>query len=210
MNIKAFHYLVLAILLSIVYSCKNIYLHPLNKEKVSKCKKCKDFLKKYSTITAPYQEYDKIYPPPDEILIHPDSLKRKPKANIMKAAVFSEIKEHLFCFIGMTKYEIESRFDSTITNIYEDSFELNKTQKYESPSSVKPDEEIRTVVDLSLGHYKDIQGAEYPILVKTERWHALSFNYDIIKGDTIYPGVVGDDILLKECFEAEGLKYKDN
>ena len=204
MNIKAFHYLVLAILLSIVYSCKNIYLHPLNKEKVSKCKKCKDFLQKYSTITAPYQEYDKIYPPPDEILIHPDSLKRKPKANIMKAAVFSEIKEHLFCFIGMTKYEIESRFDSTIVGIYEDSFDLKLTEKYKGDNNPIPDGETLTELDLNLGHYN--KNSEF---VKVLNLLALSFNYDIIKGDTIYPGVVGDDLLLKECFEAEGLKYKD-
>ena len=101
MNIKAFHYLVLALFLGILFCCRTMYLHPLNKEKVHKCKKCKDFLQKYSTITAPYQEYDKIYPPPDEYLIHPDSLKRKLKANIMMDSVYSEINEHLFCFIGM-------------------------------------------------------------------------------------------------------------
>ena len=110
MNIKAFHYIFLALFLGIVYSCKNIYFHPLNKEKVSKCKKCKDFLKKYSTITAPYQEYDKIYPPPDEYVIHPDSLKRKLNANIMMDSVLSEIVAHQFCFIGMKKIEIEKHF----------------------------------------------------------------------------------------------------
>ena len=97
-------------------------------------------------------------------------------------------------------YEIENRFDQTIGQFYEDNFELRKTTKYQGPKASKPDGEFRSIASFYIGHYKKGNRSEEPELTITSNYETLSFKYNIYKKDTIYPGVIGDDILLKECF----------
>jgi len=166
-------------------------LNKLDRKNIQKCQKCKDFLKKYERFEAPYRVYDRSIPRgsvDSDFKEFEKSLTEK-KANIFMYEDYKQLSEHLFCFNGMTKEEIEKKF----------SLDFSKSTGYYAS-------EWYTTFQLNIGAYEN--GIDSLMVIKD--FISIAFYYEVIDRDTFYKPMANDYLLLKQCLDSEGVKYIDN
>ena len=184
--------------LILLISCA-INLESIDKKDIRKCTHCKTFLEETKLITAPLTSYDEFrslgYWRP--LVAIPDSVKIERSANIMMGDKVAYIWANMFCFMQMSKQEIEKRFDKTLNNTFSkssrplDKDSLTWTTRYTFYS----------------GQYKYPKKDSFLIATYGATFH---FDYILKDGDTIYNSPYGDTIILKECLDAEGIATKGN
>ncbi len=187
-------FIALISMLALLISCA-INLESIDQKDIRKCASCEAFLEATKLIAAPLTNYDEFrsrgYWKP--LVTIPDSVKIKQTANIIMADEAAYIQANMFCFMKMSKQEIEKRFNN---DFYKKSRPLDKdsltwTTRYTFHS----------------GHYKYPEKDSFLIAHGGEMFY---FNYILEDGDTIYNPVYGDTIKLKECLDAEGISTKGN
>ena len=186
-------FLSLFLIFTLLLSC-SINLETVSANDILKCDKCITFLAKYKSISAPlmtFDEYSKLMD--SEALISTTAPQEKQKANILTAETYEEISENLFCFMGMSKLDIEKRFDNTFKKI--------------SGQIKEPDATWLTDLTFNLGRYSKSKEGETLVIYPGER---IVFEYAFLNGDTLYQGVYGDTLKLKNCLEAAGINFKGN
>ena len=108
----------------------------------------------------------------------------------MDAEDHNYLYQNKFCFIGMKKSEVERKFSSNIKKYsgYEPALDYDRrfTSYHYSVGVLEEDSTITVTFAIS------------PI-----------FYFNIIDGDTIYSPERGEIVMLKECLDKEGVKYKD-
>ena len=191
-------------------------LTTLNQKAIQKCKHCRDFLEKYQQIDLPNIPYDSyifdshaiplidIDTLPDfekaRYQLQQDSIKSTWKDHILLVDDFNKLIQNQWCFNGLTKANIEKRFGLG----FKKRFDLEYSGL--SLPNANP-ERCFLSYDFTTGIYNNNQSN--PIASDISSGF-LFFTFEIMKGDTTCNMGVSNIHLLKQCFEAEGLKYIDN
>lgn len=211
---KIFLFLIFSFLIG--FSCKTIFLQPLDEDKIQKCKKCRDFLIRYQKIEALNMPYDSYAYESDAITlidldtltegqiatykIYQDSIKNNWKANVLLFDDYNNLIQNQWCFHGLTKINIEKRFGH--------SFEKNFELEY-NPLSLSDVNQERCFMSYTLTTGIYDKNKSEPVANSISSGN-LFFTFDIINGDTICNAGNSSIHFLKKCFEVEGIKYKAN
>lgn len=175
-------------------SACTLQINTLNQKTIKKCSACEKFLGENKIYETAYREYDRGNFQGDIIPITENSnnLKTNYKAAFIDYSEVQYIALHTFCFAGMKKSEVESRFGKS----------LGKSSGPNFNSKTNSDEWV-TWYSFKVGSL-DKNGKMY-----VDSGGGFVFDYDLIKGDTLYRAATDDVSNLKKCLDAEGIKYKE-
>lgn len=185
-----FYFFSSSVLLLLFLAC-TVQLNTLNQKTIKKCSACEKFLKQDKVYDATYREYDGGLQPfySLEHLKVINKFKVKRKANYMDYSDWQYLYNHTYCFNGMEKAEVESKFGKGLV-------------KYSYPGAGKTTGEWETVYNFNVGALnKDSAICLISGLVP--------FYYDIINGDTLIKQLPNDINSLKSCLDADGVKYSE-
>ncbi len=188
---KIFFCLLFFIALIWLFSACTVQLNTLNQKTIKKCSACEKFLKEDKVYEASYREYDggvqHFYSLDHLKVLNKFEIRRK--ANFMDFSDWQRVLNHTFCFNGMKKAEVESKFGKSL-------------DKYSGSRGGKIIEDWETVYNFKVGALNK-DSAVCLIL------GSILFDYEVVNEDTLYKPLPSDIQRLKKCLDADGVKYKE-
>lgn len=189
---KLVFYVIIFASICLLFTKCTVSLKEIDQKAIKSCSVCIDFLSDKKIYEATYRAYDRsnfqgdIIPLTEKL----DSVKTLYKATFINDSEVQYIAAHTFCFVGMKKSEVESRFGKSLGKSSGPNF-----------NSKKNSDEWTTWYRFKVGSL-DKNGKMY-----VDSGGGFIFDYEFINGDTLYRASIDDVSRLKKCLDADGVRY---
>ena len=190
MNKLLIYFISIAALIILCSTC-TVQLNSLNQKAVKKCSVCKKFLHDEQIFDVYMGEYNRTTSRGYTERIDPKgTFLQGYKTLFMDSKLNSYLHNHKFCFTGMKKADVESRFGKQLDKVsYEESGVNN--------------------LDWGTAYSYNIGTVNEDSSVVVEFAQGIHFYYQIIEEDTLFLAFPAEKHSLKKCLEEDGVKYKE-